>query len=228
MEPGASTGAKKSTSVLLDPICLYPFRFAFLSSNLHDRFHCLSTAQILQFSDSRLHVYLQCSTKCVTLYLHTYMYHIHTPTPCSLNCIWLNSKKASGPALRHQIPLVQLLQGDPNPWPGKRAGPLVLQLPQTQLLALLIPPHHAATGSPGLSRTRCSQPPPLLRLPEVCGMDLQAFSFWKTLTHRKFSRFPGWKPDLYISNAGPYFQFFPFTAIPPFRSGNAQLRLSGL
>lgn len=91
-----------------------------------------------------------------------------------------------------------------------------------------VSPHHAAIGSPGLSSTSYSQPSPFLWLPEVCGTYLQAFSFWKILTNRKFSHFPGQKPNLYIRNACPYFQFFPFSDIPRFLSGNAQLRLSGL
>lgn len=80
----------------------------------------------------------------------------------------------------------------------------------------------------GLSCTSFSQPFPFLWLPEVCTMYLQAFSSWKILTNRKFSYFPGWKPNLCIRNACPYFQFSPFSAIPPLLSGNAQLRLSGL
>lgn len=88
-----------------------------------------------------------------------------------------------------------------------------------------VPPH---LGSPGLSCSSCSQPSPFRWLLEVRGTYLQAFSPWKISTNRKFSHFPGWKPNLNIRNACPYFQFFPFSAIPPFLSGNTQLRLSGL
>lgn len=87
MEPGATTGAKKCTYILLDPVCLHPLLFAILSSNLHDRFHSLSIAQILQFIKSRLHLYLQCSTKCVTLYMHYAL--IHTTHTHILHVAWI-------------------------------------------------------------------------------------------------------------------------------------------
>lgn len=105
---------------------------------------------------------------------------------------------------------------------------MLLQLPQAAAAHSPIPAHNAASSSPGLSCTSCSQPSPFLCLSEVHGMYPGAFSSWKILTNRKFSRFPGLMPNLYIRNACPYFQFFPFSAIPPFLSGNAQLRLSGL
>lgn len=105
---------------------------------------------------------------------------------------------------------------------------MLLQLPLAAAAHNPIPARNAASSSPGLSCTSCSQPSPFLCLSEVRGMYPGAFSSWKVLTNRKFSRFPGEMPNSYIRNACPYFQFFPFSAIPPFLSGNAQLRLSGL
>lgn len=167
----------------------------------------------------------QVSRNICSVRTYVHICHTHTHSPWSLNSIWLNSKKPPGPDFRHQTALVQLLQGTPSPWPHKGDGSLMLWLPWDP--AVHTPQSHHIT-SLGLSCTNCSQPFPFLWLPQVCTMYLQAFSSWKVLTNRKFSYFPGWKPNLCIRNACPYFQISPFSAIPPLFSGNAQLRLSGL
>lgn len=201
-------------------ICLYPLLFAILALNLRDWFHIFSLAEILQFSESRLQEYLQLGHTCT---------QVTHPFSWSLNSIWLNSKTPLGPDLQHWTVLVQLLQGTLNPWPHKGHGSLMLWLPWDPD-AHTTQSHHITQQSVplGLSCTSYSQPFPFLWIPEVCTMYLQAFSSWKILTNRKFSHFPGWKPNLCIRNACPYFQFSPFSVIPPSLSGNAQLRLPGL
>lgn len=187
-------------------ICLYPLLFAILSSNLHDWFRIFSLAGILQFSESRLQEHLQ----------STHVTHIP---------VLHGARTAFGSTLCwYSCCRVPQILGH-----TKENGSLMLWLPWDP--AAHIPQSHHTTQQSvplGLSCTSYSQPFPFLWLPEVCTMYLQTCSSWKVLTNRKFSHFPGWKPNLCIRNACPYFQFSPFPAIPPLLSGNAQLRLSGL
>lgn len=125
--------------------------------------------------------------------------------------------------------LAQLLQDTPSSWPHKGHGSLLLWLPWDP--AVHTPPSHHimkqpvpwdfhAQAIPSLSLSSGS-----LRYP-LCIFRLSVLG--RIFTNRKLSHFPGWKPNLCIRNACPYFQVSPFSAIPPLLSGNAQLRLSAL
>lgn len=154
--------------------------------------------------------------------MHTHNIYAH---PCSLNCIWLNSRKAL--LCDTRLCWCKRCRASPSPQPWEGAGLLMLQLPCDP--AAHTPQSHHISGPQGFhARAVPSLPSPFRWLLEVHGTYLQAFSSWKISTNRKFSHFPGWKPNSNIRNACPYFQFFPFSAIPPFLSGNTQLRLSGL